>query len=140
MVELAIGAVSAVVVAALVILLLGSGKGGHSKKTQTKLTHPQPKRERQCPLCSADLAKGQNIKSVLYPKSPGAPDRLMEIKGCPYCYPAPGKRKRICPVCGKEVPYDGDIIARVFDSGERRHVHVLGCSDCYRRKKDAEKN
>jgi len=95
---------------------------------------PEPELNgKHCPLCGSALYRGESVKSVLYPKSGGAPDRLMEIHGCPHCYPPPGKEKRICPVCKKMVPLEGDVVARVFDKQERRHVHVLGCSRCYRR-------
>jgi hypothetical protein len=36
----------------------------------------------------------------------------------------------MCPVCGKEVPRDGYVIARMFDKPGRKHVHVLGCTGC----------
>lgn len=126
MTELFVGAAAAVVLAVLFVLLLGGGK-----REETPRPVPAVK---TCPLCGSGLQKGETVRSVLYPASKGAPDRLMEIRGCPRCYPPPASEKRICPVCGKEVPRDGDVIARVFETKGRTHVHVLGCSGCYRRK------
>ncbi len=140
MTELIVGTATAIILAVLFILLLGND----DRKEMTAQVKPEPKitalNGKTCPLCEASLHVGESVKSVLYPKSPGARDRLMEIHGCRHCYPAPGERKRICPVCKKEVPKDGDVIARMFETKEKysmkdkTHVHVLGCSGCYRRK------
>ncbi len=141
MTELIVGAAAAIVLAVLFILLLGNGD---RKEQVVEKRKPEQKSAalngKTCPLCEASLHTGESVKSVLYPKSPGARDRLMEIHGCVHCYPAPGERRRICPVCKKEVPKDGDVIARMFETKEKysmkdkTHVHVLGCSGCYRRK------
>ncbi|MCD6397224.1 MAG: hypothetical protein J7L71_06765 [Spirochaetaceae bacterium] len=85
----------------------------------------------ECPLCGSTLADNKRVKSILYP---GKPDSMMEINGCPYCFPVNSDIKRICPVCKKEVPKDGYVIARVFLKPNKKHVHVLGCTGCYKRK------
>lgn len=87
---------------------------------------------RTCPLCGESLHRGESIKSVLYPASPGAQDRMMEICGCPSCYPE-GQTRR-CPVCKNELKPDSVLIARCFQKPGKTHVHVLGCSQCYRGK------
>jgi len=84
-----------------------------------------------CPLCGSTLKDNKRVKSVLFP---GKPDSMMEINGCPYCFPVNPDIKRICPVCKKEVPHDGHVIARVFIKPNKKHVHVLGCTGCYKRK------
>ena len=84
-----------------------------------------------CPLCGSGLTKSEKVKSVLFK---GTPDSMMEIYGCPYCYPPNNRIKRICPVCRKELKKDSVVIARVFIKPGKKHVHVLGCSDCYKRK------
>ncbi|HKK66276.1 MAG TPA: hypothetical protein VJ967_10515 [Clostridia bacterium] len=94
----------------------------------------------RCPLCGTVLEKKEKVKSVLYP---GKPDGMMEIFGCPYCYSAShansglkGRNKpRICPVCKQTLPAGGMLYARFFQSSERRHAHVLGCSHCYTRRR-----
>ncbi|MFO7731423.1 MAG: hypothetical protein R6V86_11745 [Spirochaetia bacterium] len=94
----------------------------------------------RCPLCGTVLEKKEKVRSVLYP---GKPDGMMEIFGCPYCYSAShatsevkGRSKpRICPVCKQELPAGGMLYARFFQSSERRHAHVLGCSHCYTRRR-----
>jgi hypothetical protein len=82
---------------------------------------------RTCPLCGEVLVPGERVKSRV---NPGKGDKLMQIYGCPHCYPPNIQCKRICPVCKKEVPREGYVIARLFESPGRRHVHVLGCSGC----------
>lgn len=84
----------------------------------------------RCPLCGTVLEKREKVKSVLYP---GKPDGMMEIYGCPYCYGPRAQKERICPVCKKPVPKDGLVYARFFQTSERKHAHVLGCSNCYTR-------
>lgn len=103
----------------------------------------------RCPLCGTVLEKSEKVRSVLYP---GKPDSMMEIFGCPYCYSghfgsvaaaSPDRSKttrhrrlkpRSCPVCKQELPPKGMVYARFFQSTERRHAHVLGCTQCYTRR------
>lgn len=82
---------------------------------------------RTCPLCGEVLSPGQRVKTRV---NPGQGDKLMQIFGCPHCYPPNIECKRICPVCEKEVPRQGYVIARLFEHPRRKHVHVLGCSGC----------
>lgn len=86
---------------------------------------------RTCPLCGEKLGSDEKVKSVLYPAAKGAPDRMMEIYGCPHCYPEGTPRR--CPVCKKELKPDSVVIARCFQKPGKTHVHVLGCTDCYRK-------
>ena len=81
----------------------------------------------RCPLCGSFLAKGERIKSDVFP---GAGDRIMRIFGCPHCWPSTTRMKRICPVCGFELPPEGWAVARLFERPGRMHVHVLGCTAC----------
>lgn len=84
----------------------------------------------RCPLCSTPLAKDEKMISRVY-RPMTTPDQRMTINGCPHCYPStePGV-KRICPVCGKNVPLDGELIARLFNRiGGKKHVLITGCSE-----------
>ncbi len=104
------------------------------KKTDYGTSYQQLKSESfhsTCPLCGSGLTKSEKVKSVLFK---GSPDSMMEIYGCPYCYPPNNRIKRICPVCRKELQKDSIVIARVFIKPGKKHVHVLGCTDCYKRK------
>ena len=88
----------------------------------------------RCPLCSTPLAKNEDMFSRIY-RPMNTPDQRMTVHGCPHCYPTmkPGVR-RTCPVCGKEVPLDGELIARLFNRTEgKKHVMITGCSVCYKR-------
>ncbi|MFW5710509.1 MAG: hypothetical protein ACOC7X_04265 [Spirochaetota bacterium] len=107
---------------------------------------PQGPGFHRCPLCGTVLEKSEKVRSVIYP---GKPDSMMEIFGCPYCYGGPigsgttamKKRStrrlkaRLCPVCKKELPQNGLVYARFFQSSDRRHAHVLGCTQCYTRRR-----
>lgn len=85
----------------------------------------------RCPLCSTPLAKNEDMFSRIYHPM-NTPDQRMTVHGCPHCYPRPEPGiKRTCPVCGKEVPLDGELIARLFNRTEgKKHVLVTGCSIC----------
>ncbi len=85
---------------------------------------------RSCPVCGEVLAPGMLVRSKVF-KAPGR-DQVMQIYGCPYCWPENSQYRRVCPVCEKVVPRDGYLLARYFERPERRHVHVLGCSGCRR--------
>jgi len=88
---------------------------------------------RTCPLCSSEMGSGERVSSKLFP---GKGDRIMHIFGCPSCWPPSLSRKRICPVCGREISREGWVVARYFDrtkgadAGPKAHVHVLGCTEC----------
>lgn len=93
-----------------------------------------------CPLCGTMLRRGETVHSVVFsggtkakdPDPTRPADYLTHIFGCPYCHPANSKHPRKCPVCGKIVPDDGYVIARMFDKPGKKHVHVLGCTNCRR--------
>jgi formate-dependent nitrite reductase cytochrome c552 subunit len=57
-------------------------------------------------------------------------DSLVHMHGCRHCYPPSNDIPRTCPVCGREVPSDGYVVARMFERQGRKHVHVLGCTQC----------
>ncbi len=81
-----------------------------------------------CPLCGSRLNADERVRSVVYP---GKPDSMMEISGCPRCYPKTDVHPRRCPVCHRILNPDGLLIARFFESPGRKHVHILGCNTCY---------
>lgn len=85
---------------------------------------------RSCPVCGERLMPGALVKSTIF-KSTGT-DKVMQIYGCPYCWPENSEYRRVCPVCEKVVPRGGYLLARYFEKPGRRHVHVLGCSGCRR--------
>ena len=89
----------------------------------------------RCPLCSTPLLKTDNLKSRIF-RPMNTPDQRMTVQGCPYCYPVPKPGiRRMCPVCGKDVPPDGELIARLFNRAEgKKHVMVTGCSNCVSRR------
>ena len=86
----------------------------------------------QCPLCNTSLLPGEDMISRVY-RPMNVHDQYMTINGCPHCYPQleNGKR-RICPVCKKEVPLKtGYLTARLFNkTAAKKHVIVTGCSEC----------
>ena len=88
----------------------------------------------RCPLCPSPLAKNEDMFSRIYRPMTTA-DQRMTVHGCPHCYPRPEPGvKRSCPVCGKEVPLDGELIARLFNRTEgKKYVMITGCSVCYRK-------
>jgi len=89
-----------------------------------------------CPLCGAPLARGQTVKSVVFParRAAGIEESMSRLYGCPRCWPVDPRHPRICPYCRKAVPADGWVIARHFVNGRtgKTHVHVLGCTGCRR--------
>ena len=89
----------------------------------------------RCPLCSTPPAKNEDMFSRIY-RPMNTPDQRMTVHGCPHCYPRPEPGvRRTCPVCGKEVPLEGELIARLFNRTEgKKHVMITGCSVCYGKK------
>ncbi|MDR2500734.1 MAG: hypothetical protein LBD37_06615 [Treponema sp.] len=114
----------------------GDSEGAERDKPAKETRRAKPDREippahpgssRFCPVCSAALPKGEQVKSSVFPKLPGQ-DRLMHVFGCGYCMG--GARRRFCPVCSAVLADDEFLVARMFEKPGRAHVHVLGCSQC----------
>jgi RNase P subunit RPR2 len=112
------------------------------KRTSMNITHEprrtlkDPQRFKSCPLCGSSLIEGENIVSRIYTNESGS-DKPCTIHGCPHCYPKLARSEivRMCPVCNKVVPVDGHLLARIFyRSGQKQHVHVVGCSECHKKK------
>lgn len=105
----------------------------YNQKIAQKNKKSKPMQPVKCPLCDSGLYVGENIISKVY-RPMNVPDQLMVIQGCPHCFPRcePGL-KRICPVCHKEVAQDETLTARLFNKQiGKKHVHVLGCSNCHK--------
>lgn len=86
-----------------------------------------------CPMCGSGLQKGQNMYSKVF-RPMNVPDQRCVISGCPHCYPVCEIGvKRVCPVCGKSVPPNGHLVARLFNKTQgKKHVMIVGCSSCLR--------
>lgn len=90
-----------------------------------------------CPVCGSALARGENLSSrVFRPVRDGTEsDQRCTILGCPHCLPycRDGVARR-CPVCGKSVPADGYLVARLFTTTRgKRHVRISGCTECHKK-------
>ncbi len=103
---------------------------------------------RPCPLCATLLNPGERVHTVVYSGGPrkrkdSPEEALVHMFGCPHCRPdvaappvtpfSPGAARRaprICPVCKEVIPPEGFVIARMFTRETRKHVHVLGCTEC----------
>lgn len=122
--------------AALIVLLLGIYFHLSISKVfpepQIRLENlPGTGKRSPCPLCGNLLQPGERVHSVVYP---GKGDRLVEIYGCPYCYPPNHAHRRYCPSCKRELEGDELVFARLFDNSGKAHVHVNGCKVCMRRR------
>ena len=129
---LLMGAAVCVIIAVLITYAkyFGSKAGVKSKKTR-------PLQPVKCPLCQSNLFVGENLISKVY-RPMNVPDQLMIVMGCPHCYPKcePGL-KRSCPVCHKEVGPEQSLTARLFNKSlGKKHVHVVGCSNCHKPRAD----
>lgn len=124
----------------LVILFLGyqklvaKDKDNHVKKTlRTQKDENGNTSFVTCPMCSTPLAQNEDMFSKIY-RPMNTPDQRMTVNGCPHCYPKKEAGvKRACPVCHKEVPAEGYLIARLFNRTEgKKHVMITGCTNCYK--------
>ncbi len=122
--HIAVLIISGILIILLLFYLTKKSGSNHYTVKKSEISPPS----KPCPLCREALKPGETVHSVLFP---GKPDSLMEIYGCPYCEHPGSPRKRICPVCKKQLTDDGMLIARVFEKPGKKHVHVLGCNSCY---------
>lgn len=91
-----------------------------------------PMQNVKCPVCQSNLFAGENLISKVF-RPMNVPDQLMIVLGCPHCYPVcqPGVERK-CPVCGKSMGPDQSLTARLFNKQlGKKHVHVIGCSNCH---------
>lgn len=128
--DLILGATLLALLTVVVFLTMARPRGS-SQVEDTASASPLSPRQ-PCPLCGSPLQPGERVHSVVFASS--APDKIMEISGCPHCRP-PATLQRVCPVCKKELRPADVVTARVFErkneSGAKKtHVHVLGCPRC----------
>ena len=137
--ELYVLIVLAVVIGLLLFVLFRMRSGGYSllangmaRKTRNSLEVLKP-----CPICHTMLKRGETVHSVVFGKK--NEDTIAHLFGCPYCYPNNAKHVRVCPVCHTELPVDAYLVARTFERSGKRHVHVLGCTECREVRKAARR-
>lgn len=151
--ELAVGAVVALVVLVLLFTLLGRRKNQsartsslkpmagrqNSGRSEERASLIGPRVLKPCPLCGAGLAKGQTVKTkvieIVSASARGAPkgvkENRAEVYGCPYCWPASKEHPRTCPSCHQILGNSDIVFARYFERTEgKNHLHVLGCTIC----------
>lgn len=126
--------------AILLAMIISQFRGSrHREDAEFDFSEGTEENSTPCPLCEKALHRGERVHSVVYSQGE---DRLMNIYGCPWCYPAhpagfkkPNPpRERRCPSCGGPLKEGSFAIARVFERpGRKVHVHVLGCPSCRRR-------
>lgn len=134
-------------VALLIYSLLRFGKGGGVVRGKTHASGAAVSGNkglevlRPCPLCRTMLRRGERVHTVVY-SGPPAPqgvarrgevrDAITHMFGCPYCKPGSSSaaNARTCPVCRATLPKDAYVVARMFEREGRKHIHVLGCTEC----------
>lgn len=114
-----------------------SAPDGRNPGVGKALAGKNGKPPKTCPICGSLLLRGELVKSVVYQggvRTGNITEKMSRLFGCPFCYPANPGHPRICPVCGKVLADDGYLIARMFERPDRprKHVHVLGCTNCRR--------
>lgn len=130
------------------LLRFGNGGGIIPAAGKTGLGGAPLEVLRPCPLCRTMLRRGERVHTVVYsgasaPRGDarqGASSRRGEVRdaithmfGCPYCRPGSSTaaaNARICPVCRATLPEDAYVVARMFERQGRKHIHVLGCTEC----------
>ena len=109
----------------------------NKKKREEKTAFKRPENAvNKCPVCDSGLVDRERIISRVYHNEKDT-DQLCNIIGCPHCFPYSevGVRRK-CPVCGKIIPQEGYLIARIFyHKTKKNHVHIIGCTECHKRKK-----
>jgi len=124
-----IGIVSAVIIALLCWMYFHFA--GKSQPEQKLIKNAEGPGFSRCPLCDMPLPIGDNIYTKVY-RPMDVPDQRCIVMGCIHCYPKvePGL-KRICPVCHKQVPVNGNLIARLFNKRDgSKHIHIVCCTEC----------
>ncbi len=129
--------ISGITLVVIIVLLYFIAQRKDFQKNKTKHTKQKTKIGMvTCPLCGSPLQKGENLITRVY-RPMTVPDQRCTISGCPHCYPVcESGVQRKCPVCGKVVPKNGYLIARLFNRTEgKKHVMITGCSECAKTQK-----
>ncbi|MDR0785937.1 MAG: hypothetical protein LBE74_08700 [Treponema sp.] len=99
------------------------------KSSAKEIVETAVSRKPVCPLCSATLEDGENIRSTVFPQPVRfVNEKIMSIRGCPHCLH--GERRRTCPVCSAVLSVDDALTARMIESNEKTSVKIFGCSKC----------
>ncbi|MBQ7158003.1 MAG: hypothetical protein IJS09_01065 [Treponema sp.] len=127
----------AVAFALIVFALRLFWQRNHNQQTENQQNNLRTQKDEKgnidfvrCPVCNTPLAKTDNLSSKVF-RPMDTPDQRMIVMGCPHCYPTaePGI-KRSCPVCGKTIPTDGYLVARLFNHAHnKKHVIITSCSE-----------
>ena len=131
---LVIGVFSVIIIFLLAAIFVMNAYRKAVAKKAAKKSNLQPVK---CPVCQSELFVGEQLVSKVYRPMKG-PDQLMTIQGCPHCYPKcePGV-SRVCPVCHKAIAPDQALTARLFNKAVgKKHVHIIGCSNCRKPRAD----
>ena len=138
--ELLVITLTATVIIVLLYLLHRLGAAERRDRTRPHTPDGSPERVRPCPLCASLLRRGERVHTVVFSKETPRPDgsarpprikeSMVHMFGCRYCRPPEGDKERICPACKRTIRPDGYAIARMFEREGRKHVHVLGCTEC----------
>lgn len=131
---LVIGVFSVLIIALLAAILAINAYRKLAAQQKKKNSNMQPVK---CPVCQSELFVGEQLISKVY-RPMKVPDQLMTIQGCPHCYPKcePGVA-RVCPVCHKAIAPDQALTARLFNKAVgKKHVHIIGCSNCHKPRAD----
>lgn len=128
--------IMALVVAVLIYTLIRLGKNDYSGLANRMADKSREQLEvlKPCPICKSMLRRGERVHSVVFSKgkSGRSQESIAHLFGCPYCYPANRQHPRICPVCSRTIRDEGYLVARMFERPGKKHVHVLGCTECRR--------
>lgn len=127
------------VLTALVILFfafqLVSSRSRKKREEKYKFVRPE-KAIAKCPVCSSALVGKEKIFSKVFNTESNTTQRCTII-GCPHCFPhmEMGIRRK-CPVCKKNIPQEGYLIAHLFNrKDQKNHVHIVGCTECHKKNK-----
>lgn len=127
------------VLTALVILFfafqLVSNRAKKKWKEKQKFVRPEHAISK-CPVCGSALVEKEKIFSKVY-NTESKTVQQCTIVGCPHCFPhmEMGIRRK-CPVCHKNIPQDGYLIAHLFNrKDQKNHVHIVGCTECHKKNK-----
>lgn len=127
--------------AVLILALLASmvhrkHRHGLSGDSLTRESSRSTGSTRRCPLCGMMLSPGERVHTTVYSGVPAGHKKVEEamvhMHGCRYCRPPGGTAQRTCPACKEPLDHDHVVVARLFTTGSRKHLRVLGCPRCRR--------